>query len=171
MSGSRARVWLARVCLARASAPWPRASIDPLSKLAFKSWQAVWGLASPPLPACSAASLLHSRCCMHLERSITACGMQAPEWSNISVLPGEVLVTGTNDSKGSSSRCDAVVLNPPGPDRGGPITHVLMAGYDTNKCVCVLRFSDAHCFLALILCTSCTRSRALVCVHERAQVG
>ena len=59
---------------------------------------------------------------------------EAPEWYNIStVLPGEILVTGTNGTAGSSSRCDVHILSPP-PGRR-LIRHVLVAGYDTNKCV------------------------------------
>ena len=59
---------------------------------------------------------------------------EAPEWRNVStVLPGEVLVTGTNGTAGSNSRCDVHVLSPPAGHP--PIRHVLVAGYDTNKCV------------------------------------
>ena len=52
------------------------------------------------------------------------------EWPEIKVLPGEILVTGTSGLPGSSSRCDAVILN-----STRRIKHVLMAGYDTNKCI------------------------------------
>ena len=31
---------------------------------------------------------------------------EGKEWSNITVLPGELLVTGTNGTAGSASRCD-----------------------------------------------------------------
>lgn len=55
---------------------------------------------------------------------------EAPEWPAIKVLPGEVLVTGVDGHPGSSSRCDVPILNS---SRG--IKHVLVAGYDTNKCV------------------------------------
>ena len=46
------------------------------------------------------------------------------------VRKGEVLVTGTNGSAGSPSRCDAAIAA-----SGRTITTVLMTGYDTNKCV------------------------------------
>jgi hypothetical protein len=55
---------------------------------------------------------------------------EAPEWPKISVLPGEILVTGQDGHPGSSSRCDTPILN-----STRKIKHVLMAGYDTNKCV------------------------------------
>lgn len=55
---------------------------------------------------------------------------EGQEWRKIRVLPGEVLVTGINGSTGSSSRCDSVIL-----DSERAIRHVLVAGYDTNKCV------------------------------------
>lgn len=55
---------------------------------------------------------------------------EAPEWSQIKVLPGEILVTGQDGHPGSASRCDTPILN-----STRNIKHVLMAGYDTNKCV------------------------------------
>jgi hypothetical protein len=54
---------------------------------------------------------------------------EAPEWPAIKVLPGEVLVTG-QDGRNASQRCDGVILN-----STRAIKHVLMAGYDTNKCI------------------------------------
>lgn len=46
------------------------------------------------------------------------------------MLPGELLVTGTDGAANSSSRCDAAILN-----TSRDIRHVLVMGYDTNKCV------------------------------------
>lgn len=47
------------------------------------------------------------------------------------MLPGEVLVVGTNGTTGSSSRCDTAIRAHP----TRQITTVLMAGYDTNRCI------------------------------------
>lgn len=55
---------------------------------------------------------------------------ELPEWPKIKVLPGEVLVTGTDGHAGSASRCDTWILN-----STRHIKHVLIAGYDTNKCI------------------------------------
>ena len=55
---------------------------------------------------------------------------EAPEWPGIKVLPGELLITGTDGHSGSPSRCDQPIRTS---SRG--IRHVLMAGYDTNKCI------------------------------------
>ena len=51
-------------------------------------------------------------------------------WPAIEVLPGEILVTGQDAHEGSASRCDTFILN-----ATRPIKNVLVAGYDTNKCV------------------------------------
>lgn len=53
---------------------------------------------------------------------------EGKEWNNITVLPGELLVTGENGTAGSDSRCDWIL-------RSKSITTVLVAGYDTNYCV------------------------------------
>ena len=55
---------------------------------------------------------------------------EAPEWPAIKVLAGEILVTGTDGRPGSPSRCDAPILN-----SSRQIKHVLVVGYDTNKCI------------------------------------
>ena len=71
---------------------------------------------------------------LHVARSlgmlIIHAPSEAPEWPAIDVLPGEILVTGVDGRPGSASRCDAPILSS---SRG--IQHVLMAGYDTNKCI------------------------------------
>eukprot|EP01046_Picozoa_sp_COSAG06_P065048 COSAG06_NODE_15805_length_1041_cov_1.129237_1_plen_282_part_00 len=56
---------------------------------------------------------------------------ESPLWPNITVLPGEKLVTGEDGHDGSASRCDGVLRSA----RGGRIKHVLLTGYDTNLCV------------------------------------
>ena len=50
------------------------------------------------------------------------------ETSMISVLPGELLVTGVDARPGSKSLCFPHLVN-------HSVTHVLIAGYDTNYCV------------------------------------
>ena len=71
---------------------------------------------------------------LQLARSLGMLIIHAPsealEWQRIQVLPGELMVTGTDGHPGSPSRCDGAILNSP-----RKIKHVLMAGYDTNKCI------------------------------------
>lgn len=53
---------------------------------------------------------------------------EGKEWGPIAdVLPGEILVTGDN---GTTDRCDVHITSSP-----RNITHVVVAGYDTNMCV------------------------------------
>ena len=66
----------------------------------------------------------------HLGLLVVHAPSEAPETSSITVLPGEVLVTGQDGRPGSSSRCDGVLLN-----SSRRIRHVIVAGYDTNKCI------------------------------------
>lgn len=58
---------------------------------------------------------------------------ESTEWGAIKVLDGELLVTGVNGTVGSSSRCDTHILDTDA--HGRNITHVLVVGYDTDKCV------------------------------------
>ena len=56
---------------------------------------------------------------------------EGKEWAGVGgVRPGELLVTGTNGTAGSASRCDAAIRL-----SGRTIRTVLVTGYDTNKCV------------------------------------
>ena len=55
---------------------------------------------------------------------------EEPEWPKIKVLPGEILVRGTDGHAGSKSRCDTWIRN-----SSRHIKNILVAGYDTNKCI------------------------------------
>ena len=56
---------------------------------------------------------------------------EAPLWDQLTVLPGELLVTG---ERGDSARCDLALKNASQTSHRN-ITHVLLVGYDTNLCV------------------------------------
>jgi len=85
----------------------------------------------------------------------------APLWPNITVLPGEVLVTGEDGHPGSTSRCDGVLRDA----RGGRIAHVLLVGYDTNLCVL-----DKPCG-AVSLSTELLGSAELLLVRDATRPG
>ncbi len=56
---------------------------------------------------------------------------EAPLWTELRVLPGELLVAGEH---GDGARCDLAIRNA-SRTAGRRITHVLLAGYDTNLCM------------------------------------
>ena len=102
-----------------------------MSSVRLRVWQ-VWNKpASSPLGESTSKRLLPLLAAARaLGMLIVHAPSEAPESSLIKVLPGELLITGVDGKPGSPSRCDAPILNS---SRG--IRHVLMAGYDTNKCV------------------------------------
>ena len=60
---------------------------------------------------------------------------QGARLANVSVLPGELLVTGEDGTPGSASRCDAAIARAGASRPAGPVRTVLLAGYDSNYCM------------------------------------
>lgn len=92
----------------------------------------VWTVTDPILLGNYAARLLPLlSAARELGFFIVHAPSESPLWPNITVKPGEALVSGEDGHAGSPSRCDGVIRAA----RGGAITHVLLGGYDTNLCV------------------------------------